>query len=352
MTDELNHTTITSKKAEFGTIVYEAICGNHLYGIQLGSESTKNKGVYVATEENITKDKVSNIILINNTMYYEISFFMDLLIKNDVDAIEMLSVDDNFILLSHPTFKEYCSDRLNLFFNHNKFHTEVLKLVNDSIKDIKRVEVLEKPDHLDYLRVSTDIGNINKSITFSQFLSKEILKNKVSIGNYYSKTINSLHSDYRMLFYNDEKGVDNQQKLLDHNSNFISYATSIVRPSKGVLIFDRLNYNRDLTTYLSSSKHSIVYNENKLARSTKLLDSLIDFYDKSTYRLYFPVKGDKRYLLSIRAKQPKYDAILFDINQKIEIVNELSRKRTKCTFVIQVAVKQFVIDKMRSVTSS
>ncbi len=85
-------------------LLFKCISGSQAYGLALPHSDTDIKGVYVLPKQefyglNYT-DQVNNES--NDIMYYEIRKFIDLLLKNNPNILELLSTPDDCILHKHP----------------------------------------------------------------------------------------------------------------------------------------------------------------------------------------------------------------------------------------------------------
>ena len=85
-------------------IIYECISGSKAYGLDLPTSDTDIKGVYILPKEVIygleyipqVADKT------NDTIYYELGRFLELLAKNNPNILELLATPADKILVTHP----------------------------------------------------------------------------------------------------------------------------------------------------------------------------------------------------------------------------------------------------------
>ena len=85
-------------------IIYECISGSKAYGLDLPTSDTDIKGVYILPKERIyglqyipqVADKT------NDTVYYELGRFIELLAKNNPNIIELLATPTDKVLIKHP----------------------------------------------------------------------------------------------------------------------------------------------------------------------------------------------------------------------------------------------------------
>jgi hypothetical protein len=84
-------------------LLLRCISGSHAYGLNLPHSDTDIKGVFVLPKEKFYGltfiDQVNNET--NDIMYYEIKKFVDLLLKNNPNILELLATPDDCILYKH-----------------------------------------------------------------------------------------------------------------------------------------------------------------------------------------------------------------------------------------------------------
>lgn len=85
-------------------IVYECISGSKAYGLDLPGSDTDIKGVYILPQEFIyglnyipqVSDKT------NDTVYYELGRFIELLMRNNPNLLELLATPEDKVLIRDP----------------------------------------------------------------------------------------------------------------------------------------------------------------------------------------------------------------------------------------------------------
>lgn len=85
-------------------LLLKCISGSQAYGLALPHSDTDIKGVFVLPKEEFYgltyTDQVNNIT--NDEAYYELKKFVDLLLKNNPNLLELLNTPDDCILYRHP----------------------------------------------------------------------------------------------------------------------------------------------------------------------------------------------------------------------------------------------------------
>ena len=104
-----------------GLLLFECISGSRAYGLDTPKSDTDLKGVFYLPVEQFYGlqyiPQTSNET--NDIVYYELGRFVELLIKNNPNILEMLATPDDCILYRHPLMKrlevgmflsKYCID--------------------------------------------------------------------------------------------------------------------------------------------------------------------------------------------------------------------------------------------------
>jgi predicted nucleotidyltransferase len=90
-----------------GLIIMESRMGSHAYGTSTPASDVDIRGVFVQPLDDVLKygfvEQVSDKT--NDVTFYELGRFVDLVIGNNPNIIEMLAVPDDCLILKHPQFK-------------------------------------------------------------------------------------------------------------------------------------------------------------------------------------------------------------------------------------------------------
>lgn len=99
----MNKLTIEDIKKQ-GLLVMEVITGSRAYGLDTATSDTDIRGVFVLPRDMYYGleyiEQVNNET--NDIVYYELKRFMELLLRNNPNIMEMLNTPANCILLRHP----------------------------------------------------------------------------------------------------------------------------------------------------------------------------------------------------------------------------------------------------------
>jgi uncharacterized protein len=87
-----------------GLILLEAISGSNAYGLNLPTSDTDIRGVFILPEDELLGlhyiDQVADDT--NDVIFYELGRYVDLLIKNNPNILELLAVPDDCLIYKHP----------------------------------------------------------------------------------------------------------------------------------------------------------------------------------------------------------------------------------------------------------
>lgn len=90
------------------TLLFESVAGSHAYGTAIDGSDEDLRGVFAATSA--LRDGLDTIAQIaderGDTVYYEIGRFVDLLLKNNPNALELLAMPEDCIRFRHPLFEQ------------------------------------------------------------------------------------------------------------------------------------------------------------------------------------------------------------------------------------------------------
>src|SRR5690348_10177229 len=103
--------TIEDIKKE-GVLLLECISGSRAYGLSTPSSDTDIKGVFYLPKARFYglqyTEQVSNES--NDEVYYELGRFVDLLIKNNPNMLELLATPEDCVLYRHPLMNRLTID--------------------------------------------------------------------------------------------------------------------------------------------------------------------------------------------------------------------------------------------------
>ena len=313
----------------------EAITGSKAYGTNLPASDTDIRGVFVLpipafyglTDLPQVSDET------NDTIFYELRRFFDLLAKNNPSMLELLAMPEECILFRHPLFERV---KPNLFLSKlckqtfaGYAMTQVRKARGLNKKIVNPVEK-ERKSILDFCYVIDGHGSINllKWLTINDFNQQQC--GLVSIPHF---------RDAYAVFY-DRTGMLGFRGIMNKpNSNEVALS-SIPKdmPSAGVLSFNKDGYQtyckdyrdywdwvqkRNEERYANTVSHGKNYDAKNMMHTFRLLDMAEEIALSGTIQVRRP---NREFLLKIRAGEFEYDELLKWAEDKIDRIEILFEK--------------------------
>jgi uncharacterized protein len=310
--------TIQTLKSQ-NLILFEVISGSKSFGLNTPASDTDIKGVYYLPKEKFFGldyiPQISNET--NDEVYYEIGRFVELLLKNNPNILEILATPEDCILYKHPLME-------NL-----KIEDFLSKLCKDSfagyaVTQIKKARGLnkkivnpmpkEKKSLLDFCYVLKEY----KTVLVLEFLQANNL-NQEQIGLVDLPNSKGMFA----MFYDTEKTFGYKGIIQKENSNEVSLS-SIPKNEKlmGYLFCNQDGYSkyckeyteywswiekRNEDRYNTNQLHGKNYDSKNMMHTIRLLQTAEQIL--STGKLNVRVKNREE-LLDIKAGNKEYDNLL------------------------------------------
>ncbi|MBE8726793.1 nucleotidyltransferase domain-containing protein [Flavobacterium hungaricum] len=310
--------TIQDLKSQ-NLILFEAISGSRSFGLNTPTSDTDIKGVYY-----LPKDKFFGLDYIpqvanetNDEVYYEIGRFVELLIKNNPNILEILASPEDCILYQHPLMKKL---RIEDFLS---------KLCKDSfagyaVTQIKKARGLnkkivnplpkEKKSLLDFCYVLEDY----KTVSVLEFLAANNFKQE-QIGLVDLPNSKGMFA----MFYDPEKSLGYKGIIQKETSNEVSLS-SIPKNEKwiGYLSFNQDGYSkyckeyteywswiekRNEDRYNTNQQHGKNYDSKNMMHTIRLLQTAEQILSTGKLNIRVPNREE---LLDIKAGNRAYDDLL------------------------------------------
>ncbi|MFG4004884.1 nucleotidyltransferase domain-containing protein [Flavobacterium aquidurense] len=310
--------TIANLKSQ-SLILFEVISGSKSFGLNTPTSDTDIKGVYYLPKEKFFGldyiPQISNET--NDEVYYEIGRFVELLLKNNPNILEVLASPEDCILYKHPLME------------HLKLEDFLSKLCKDSfagyaVTQIKKARGLnkkivnpmpkEKKSLLDFCYVLKGY----ETIAANSFLAENNL-NQEQCG-----LVNLPNSKGMFaLFYDHDKSLGYKGIIQKESSNEVSLS-SIPKNEKliGYLSCNQDGYSkyckeyteywswidkRNEDRYNTNQKHGKNYDSKNMMHTIRLLQTAEQIL--STGKLNIRVTNREE-LLDIKAGNKEYDDLL------------------------------------------
>jgi len=105
--DELNPVWTLERVRSPELLLFDAVAGSHAYGTAIQSSDEDRRGVFVAPRSYLLGlDRIEQVSgERNDETYFELGRFIDLLLKNNPNALELLGIPEDCIRFCHPLFR-------------------------------------------------------------------------------------------------------------------------------------------------------------------------------------------------------------------------------------------------------
>jgi len=300
-------------------ILFEVISGSKSFGLNTPTSDTDIKGVYYLPKEKFFGldyiPQISNET--NDELYYEIGRFVELLLKNNPNILEILASPEDCILYKHPLME------------HLKLEDFLSKLCKDSfagyaVTQIKKARGLNK-------KIVNPMPKEKKSLLDFCYVLKgyeTVATNTFLIENNMNQEqcgLVSLPNSKGMfaLFYDEDKSLGYKGIIQKENSNEVSLS-SIPKGEKliGYLSCNQDGYSkyckeyteywnwiekRNEDRYDTNQKHGKNYDSKNMMHTIRLLQTAEQIL--STGKLNIRV-SNREELLDIKAGNREYDDLL------------------------------------------
>ncbi len=315
---------------ERGIIVFECIAGSKSYGLDLPTSDTDIKGVFILPkDEYYGLDYISQVSdETNDTTYYELNRFVELLLKNNPTLLEMLGVDEDKILHKDPLFEQLTTDLFlsklckNTFANYAVTQVKKAKGLN---KKIVNPMEKERKSILHFCHVQQGQG----SSSLQYWLDKKGWKQE-NCG-----LVNISHMcDTYALFYdhNEEglyKGIMRKEKATEVLTS--SVPKEITEPD-AILSFNKDGYTkyckdykeywewvekRNEERYQNTVSHAKNYDAKNMMHTFRLLDMAIEILEQGKIIVTRP---NREQLLKVRKGEFDYDELVQWAEEKIDYI--------------------------------
>jgi len=310
--------TIQTLKSQ-NLILFEVISGSKSFGLNTPTSDTDIKGVYYLPKEKFFGldyiPQISNET--NDEVYYEIGRFVELLLKNNPNILEILASPEDCILYKHPLME------------HLQLEDFLSKLCKDSfagyaVTQIKKARGLnkkivnpmpkEKKSLLDFCYVLKGY----ETIAANSFLAENNLKQEqcglVNLPN--SKGMFAL-------FYDQDKSLGYKGIIQKESSNEVSLS-SIPKNEKliGYLSCNQDGYSkyckeyteywswidkRNEDRYNTNQQHGKNYDSKNMMHTIRLLQTAEQILSTGKLNIRVPNREE---LLDIKAGNKEYDDLL------------------------------------------
>ena len=308
-------------------VVYSTIAGSKAYDLDLPTSDTDIRGIYLLPNEYLLgkgyKDQVSDRT--NDTVYYDLNRFVNLLEKNNPNIIENLFTDKSKIL----TYNDIIDP---LYLNRHKFLTKQIRFTfgGYAISQIKKARGLNKKivnpvpktkkTPLDFCYIFDTVGYMMKA---RQWLRKNEIKqeciglSEMPNGVQLYKVFYDWNGRFRGITSrgSDEvrhseipKGWNPEAFLFYNKDGYSSYCKDYKE------YWEWVN-KRNPVRYQDNVSHNQGYDGKNMMHCLRMLDMAIEIAETGNVTL---IRPNRDWLLSVRRGAVSYDEIMGLIEEKRE----------------------------------
>lgn len=322
---------------EKGLLLLECISGSKAYGLNTPTSDTDLKGVYYLPKEQFYGlDQVSQINNeTNDEVYYELGRFVELLLRNNPNILELLASPEDCILYRHPIM-----DRLHI----NMFLSRLCKetFAGYALTQIKKARGYKK-------KIINPVDKERKSVPDFCFIVQEhqsvLLRDWLAQNSFVQERcgLSSIpHAKGLYALFYDEEDIHHYRGIMNNDlANEVSLS-SIPKgeKEKAYLFFNKESYSsyckdyreywewvekRNEDRYLGNIEHGKGYDAKNMMHTIRLLQVAEEILTKGILNVK---RNNREALLSIKAGHFQYDELLtmaHSLMERIETAYDISR---------------------------
>lgn len=312
-------------------LLLNVISGSHAYGLQHAQSDMDKKGVFIAPKSIFYS--LDNLDQINDAkndeVYYEFRRFIDLLVKNNPNILELLMTPEDCILYKHPLMnliqiEDFISKKAQHSFAG--YAMAQIKKARGLNKKIVNPQTKERKSILDFCYVLKDHG----SISLKTFLNEQQI-NSADCG-----LVKVAHFKGIFALFHDKNGM---YKGIVKKENANELSLSSIPKGKQHLVYLYFNQDgysayckeyklywewvekRNQSRYESTMNHGKNYDAKNMMHTFRLLHIAEEI--AKTGRFQVRRTKDKAFLWEIRNGQFEYDDLVKMAETKILEINDL-----------------------------
>ncbi len=313
-------------------LLLKCVSGSHAYGTNIVTSDTDIKGVFVLPKiqfyglnkvEQVNDER-------NDIVFYELKRFIDLLLKNNPNILELLATPDDCILFKHPSVSALKMEDFltkQCFYTFAGYAVTQIKKARGLNKKILNPMEKERKSVIDFCQVTRGVA----TVSLAQWLDNQgFMQSDCGLV-----VIDKMKDTYALFHKNqfDTEGVF----FSGIQSSELANEVSLSSVPKGqlplaYLYFNKDGYskyckdyrdywewvgNRNEARYQNTLEHSKNYDAKNMMHVFRLLNMAQDIALKGEVIVRRPERG---FLLRIRAGEFDYDYLIKQASEKIEAI--------------------------------
>jgi hypothetical protein len=327
--------TLSELENDSSNLLLKCISGSQAYGLALPHSDTDIKGVFIQPKKEYYGltyvDQINNET--NDIMYYEIKKFVELLLKNNPNILELLSTPDDCVLYRHPVInllrpEMFLSRLCNQTFGQYAYAQ--IKKARGLNKKILNPLDRKRKTILDFCYIVKGQGSVPVVDWLTDYGYAQEDCGLVRIDHMRDMYALFHQSQSDRKFYGIFSGDDADEVSL-------SSVPEGLQPV-GILYFNKDGYSvyckeyrqywewveqRNEERYENTVSHGKNYDAKNMMHVFRLLNMAEEIarYKKVNVR-----RPEREYLLKIRAGEFAYEDLLKQAEEKIGVVDDLFKK--------------------------
>lgn len=337
-------------------LLFEAVSGSKAFGLATEKSDTDIRGVYYLPKEQFFGldyiPQVANET--NDEVYYEIGRFVELLLKNNPNILEVLATPEDCILYKHPLINELkLEDFLSKLCKETfgGYASAQIQKARGLKKKIVNPLEKERKDVLDFCFILQGSNSVS-------------CKNWLTENNWNQEQcgLTKMPSSKGMfaLFYDSTHSKNYRGIVKNEDSNEVSLS-SIQKGEKceAYLFFNQDAYSvyckeykeywkwveeRNADRYETNQKHGKNYDSKNMMHTIRLLQSAVQIFETSTLDIRVKNRDE---LLDIKAGNRSYDELLEYADELILKLDSVAESSKLPDFPDKIKMEKVLV-KMRS----
>ena len=319
-----------------GHIIFQAVVGSKLYGLDVSASDTDYKGVFKLPNRSLltldnTPAQISDEK--NDTTFYEVKRFLQLVQSSNPNILELLFVPDDKIIHKDPIF--------DIILKHKEaFITKQIRnsLGGYAIAQIKKArgqnkKIVNPVDKirkslLDFCYILTPVG----TVPIKEWLEIQRL-GATNQSSYGVSSVGNAHNTF-YIYHNDNK--HDFRGILGKDANELRMSSI---PKECLINYNIMYCNaegyssyckeykeywewvekRNPERYKSNEKHGKGYDGKNLMHCFRLLEMGIEVLDTGVLNVRRP---NREWLLKVRAGEFDYDRLVDKAEEKLQLLDK------------------------------
>ncbi|SEN77768.1 Predicted nucleotidyltransferase [Mucilaginibacter gossypiicola] len=317
-------------------LLLDCISGSTAYNLNVKGSDTDKKGIFIMPQKQLygftQTDQVANNT--NDEVYFEIRRFLELLIKNNPNILELLSTPGQFVKYRHPLMElikpEDFLSKLCLDTFAGYAHSQIKK-ARGLNKKINKPMDEERKSVLDFCYVIHNNGSIPLKdwlrennfeqqqcglVSLDHFRDGYLLyhQKQLNTGTFFRGIVSGADADDVQL----SSIPKNMEHLAVMNFNKDGYSVYC----KEYKEYREWETKRNEARYQSTLSHGKSYDAKNMMHTFRLLNMAGEI---AQYGQVIVNRPDRDFLLKIRNGEFEFDELMKMVDEKMEHFNELYR---------------------------